>query len=129
MGDTLDHLPPVGTSIRTYAQGCCTKTVLHKYNTQTSECVLAIPKSDMTLTTTIENMNRNAVRKNRLTSYETSIVNHSVEWLEHSESGEDVSPLAVKSAKKNFLDSRSNGFVTDTGPLLVGFVTDPRKQS
>ena len=35
-------------------------------------------------------MNRNAVRKNRLTSYETSIVNHSVEWLEHSESGEDV---------------------------------------
>ena len=44
----------------------------------------------MTLTTSIENMNRNAVRKNRLTSYETSIVNHSVEWLEHSESGEDV---------------------------------------
>ena len=90
MGDTVDHLPPVGTSIRTYAQGCCTKTVLHKYNTQTSECVLAIPKSDMTLTTTIENMNRNAVRKNRLTSYETSIVKHSVEWLEHSESGEDI---------------------------------------
>ena len=64
--------------------------MLHKYNTKTSECVLAIPKSNMTLTTSIENMNRNAVRKNRLTSYEISIVNHSVEWLEHSESGEDV---------------------------------------
>ena len=44
----------------------------------------------MTLTTTIENMSRSAVRKNGLTSYEVSIVNHPVEWLEHSEDGENA---------------------------------------
>ena len=40
-----------------------------------------------------------------------------------------INPPGQEVDKNTLQDIRTNGFVTDTGPLQVGFVTDPRKES
>ena len=43
--------------------------------------------------------------------------------------GQKGGNMAVKVDKKTFLDIRSDGLVTDKGPLQAGFVTDTGKES
>ena len=83
-GSEVDYLPPIGSKIRTYAQGVCTETQISEYDTQTNECKLNIPGSEMDLTTSIDKVSRSAVRKDGLTSDEVAVVNHSIEWLEQT---------------------------------------------
>ena len=83
-GDAVDYLPPIGSEIRTYAQGACLETQITGYDMQTNECKLSMTGSEMTLTTSIEKASRSAVRKDGFTSDEIAVVNHSVEWLEHT---------------------------------------------
>ena len=84
IGDAVDYLPPIGSEIRTYAQGVCTETQISEYDTHTNECKLNIPGSEMTLTTSIDKVSRSAVRKDGFTSDEVAVVNHAIEWLEHT---------------------------------------------
>ena len=57
----------------------------------TNECKLNMAWSDMAFTTSIDKVSRSAVRKDGFTSDEVAIVNHSVEWLEHTHNdGEQV---------------------------------------
>ena len=60
------------------------ETQLTGYEMQTNEYKLSMAGSDMTLTTSIEKASRSAVRKDGFTSDEIAVVNHSVEWLDHT---------------------------------------------
>ena len=60
------------------------ETQIAGYDMQINECKLSMAESDMTLTTSIEKASRSAVRKDGFTSDEIAVVNHSVEWLDHT---------------------------------------------
>ena len=80
-GEGVDHLPPVGTALRTYAAGQCIKSTIKNYNTTNNTCSIAIDDSNLTLTTSVRKVSRSAVRKNGLTADETELINHEIERL------------------------------------------------
>jgi len=77
----VDHVPPIGAAIRTYAAGQCLHTTVKSYNMHNNTCVLVPNGSNLELTTTIEKTSRSAVRTDGLTADEVHTVNHIVERL------------------------------------------------
>ena len=99
------------------------ETQLTGYDMQTNECTLSMAGSDMTLTTSIEKASRSAVRKDGLTSDEIAVVNHSVEWLNHTHNEHiwehygTVAQITLIEGEPHVLIIRSTDAQTEHQPL------------
>ena len=99
------------------------ETQLTGYDMQTNECTLSMAGSDMTLTTSIEKASRSAVRKDGLTSDEIAVVNHSVEWLDHTHNEHiwehygTVAQITLIAGEPHALIIRSTDAQTEHQPL------------